>query len=259
MTRSVSRESNSRSESEHYSAPKRQRGAQDLLIAKKQMDEAFSLIKKRCNQKENEKETNECDLYGQLLAQKLKTLDCDDRLILMNEIDNIVFKYVLNARKSSLVKPSIKQTQLFNRQPTDSPGPSFLLQSPVALQRNEQNSQLILGNNEMPFRTSTPFETETQASLQKIPHNNYAIQVQIPESHMSPQSSVANYSLYTAKNNSNYDFEVASTIKDTKKYKESKGPIILSESVIHPGTYNIIEEAYALCHDDGDDFNGNDN
>lgn len=135
ITRSVSRESN-RSELE-LSAPKRQRGAQDLLIAKKQMDEAFSLIKNRCNRKENEKETNECDLYGQLLAQKLKALDFDDRVVLMNEIDNIVFKHVLNARKrSSLVRPdclsSIQQTQIFNRQPTDTPGPSVLLQSPVA-------------------------------------------------------------------------------------------------------------------------------
>ncbi|CAG4983890.1 unnamed protein product [Colias eurytheme] len=103
IKRSLSWESSSRSEPEYSSAPKRQRGVHDLLIAKKQIDEAFSLIINRC--KENEEETNECDLYGQLLAQKMKTLDTDDRLVLMNEIDNIVFKYVLNARKrSSLVK-----------------------------------------------------------------------------------------------------------------------------------------------------------
>lgn len=112
----------------------------------------------------------------------------------------------------------------------------------------------------MPFRTSTPFETETQESLQKKPQDSYAIQVHIPESHMPLKSSVANYSLYTAKNNIYY---VASTSKDKVKYKESKVPNnkinILSQSVIHPGTYNMIDEAYKLCGDDDDDLNAYNN
>ncbi|XP_022828279.1 uncharacterized protein LOC111357710 [Spodoptera litura] len=42
---------------------------------------------------------NACELYGQLLAEKLKALGTDDRLVLMNEIDNLVFKYTMNARQ----------------------------------------------------------------------------------------------------------------------------------------------------------------
>lgn len=58
-----------------YQPPKRQRRTQDFV------------------------NTNACDLYGQLLAEKLKALDTDDRLVLMNEIDNLVFKYTMNARQ----------------------------------------------------------------------------------------------------------------------------------------------------------------
>ncbi|XP_035430334.1 uncharacterized protein LOC118262826 isoform X1 [Spodoptera frugiperda] len=58
-----------------YQPPKRQRRTQDFVNA------------------------NACDLYGQLLAEKLKALDTDDRLVLMNEIDNLVFKYTMNARQ----------------------------------------------------------------------------------------------------------------------------------------------------------------
>lgn len=42
---------------------------------------------------------SECDLYGQLLAEKLKQLEENDRLMLMNEIDNLVFKYKMTIIK----------------------------------------------------------------------------------------------------------------------------------------------------------------
>nr|XP_037871297.1 uncharacterized protein LOC105841283 [Bombyx mori] len=53
-------------------------GAKDLLQVKKQMDEAFSLVK----EKNLQKQTDENDLFGQLVAKKLKKLSGDDRLML---------------------------------------------------------------------------------------------------------------------------------------------------------------------------------
>lgn len=99
--RSLSQESNNQSGSDSFPISKRQRVMQDLLTTKKEKDEAFSIIKNRSNRRDNEREANECDLYGQLLAEKLKPLSVDDRLVLMNEIDNLVFKFIMNVRKES--------------------------------------------------------------------------------------------------------------------------------------------------------------
>lgn len=62
-------------------------------VTKGRMNEiqTVSTVKERSNQKKNN--TDICDLYGKLLAHKLKTLDEDDQLRLMNEIDNLAYKY----------------------------------------------------------------------------------------------------------------------------------------------------------------------
>lgn len=205
--RPESRESNSRSGSDSFPS-KRQRGAQDMLIARKQMDEAFSLIKNRFNREEKEKEINACDLYGQLLAEKLKPLHIDDRLVLMNEIDNLVFKYTMNVRQrnslpTTAYSPYMNQTQqVVYRQPANLPGSSTLLiPQQVASQTNIQNSQSILNYDN---RTSTPFQ-DTNA------RNNCAVQINLPEIHLSPETA-NNYALYTSDNNTLYD-SIPSTSK----------------------------------------------
>ncbi|CAG5055801.1 unnamed protein product [Parnassius apollo] len=117
--RPLSRDSISQSESDPFSISKRKRGVQDWLIAKKQMDKAFTIIKNRSNRKENEKQLNKCDLYGQLVSEKLKHLHEDDRLGLMNEIDNLLFKYIMNVKKRNRSRTTYLPSTQFavNNQP----------------------------------------------------------------------------------------------------------------------------------------------
>ncbi|KAJ8734231.1 hypothetical protein PYW07_014782 [Mythimna separata] len=110
-----------------------------------------------CDKEEMVNVIAECNLYGQLLAEKMKPLDADDRLVLMNEIDNLVFKHLMNIRKRN--KPvrsarlsSTNQTYLDTRQSIDLPGPS---QTQEASQ-NVQDSQYGIP---MPFRLKTEAES----------------------------------------------------------------------------------------------------
>lgn len=84
----------------------------------------------------------ECDLYGQLLAQKLKQLDTDDRLVLMNNIDNLVFKYLTNIRRRNNLSrngqlPSMHQRNSDDSQSIELPGSS----SQDCAQNNMLNSE----------------------------------------------------------------------------------------------------------------------
>ncbi|XP_059050029.1 uncharacterized protein LOC131845028 [Achroia grisella] len=119
IIRPIAPHSNSSSESESYPIRKRRRVMQDILRIKEHNDDEYF---------PNKKVTVECDLYGQLLAQKLKPLNTNDRLVLMNEIDNLVFKYVMNIRKrnseTTIYVPPMNPT-------TVQPGPSTMnTQSP---------------------------------------------------------------------------------------------------------------------------------
>lgn len=60
------------------------------------MNENLVLIRESPNIERSQ--GNEYDLYGQLLAEKLKKMEEGDRLMVMNEIDNLVFKYAVKAR-----------------------------------------------------------------------------------------------------------------------------------------------------------------
>ncbi|KOB78325.1 Uncharacterized protein OBRU01_02559 [Operophtera brumata] len=51
------------------------------------------------------KRTKECELYGKLLSQKLMRLDEEDRLMLMNQIDNLVFRTTMRAMSQSKSRP----------------------------------------------------------------------------------------------------------------------------------------------------------
>ncbi|XP_030034741.2 uncharacterized protein LOC115450773 [Manduca sexta] len=209
------------------------------LVEQNLENEALLLIKNRC--KEKDKEPDDCDLYGQLLAQKLKTLSVDDRLILMNHVDNIVFKYITEVRRrSSSVRtenmPSKNQTQLLGEHQLDTPGPSALAQ---------------------PFKTSTPFETETQTSFNDNAHNS-TMQIHLAEPHL-PTKSSAN-SICVPKKNIKY--YVASSSKN--KYKRAK--IIVNKKInipsqqtlINPRKNNIkVQEANAICDDNDGDLNAN--
>lgn len=53
----------------------------------------------------NGKRAKECDLYGKLLSQKLMKLNEEDRLMLMNQIDNLVFHTAMRAMSQSKSRP----------------------------------------------------------------------------------------------------------------------------------------------------------
>ena len=56
-----------------------------IIPARRQMDEPFELMK--------EKKDEECEMFGRLLASKLKKIrNPNTRDILMNDIDNLVFR-----------------------------------------------------------------------------------------------------------------------------------------------------------------------
>lgn len=123
IERPGSRESNS--ESDSFPISNRKRGMQDMLIAHEEVD---PLTEERSIRRKTEKAVNECDLYGQLLAQKLKPLDVDDRLVLMNEIDNLVFNYIMNVRKRSSSSRSV----------SDLPGPSTMFLQPAVANKKKR-------------------------------------------------------------------------------------------------------------------------
>lgn len=224
---------------------------QDLLIAKKQMDEAFTIIKNRSNRKENEKQLSECDLYGQLLSEKLKHLDEDNRLGLMNEIDNLVFKYIMNVKKLNTSRTSyLLSTQgAVNNQPVVCGPSSLLTQSPVTSQGDLHNSQSLLNYEPME-------STESQLLPQPNALNNYSVQISIPEGYPSPDSAVGNYAAYSLNNNVLFNPNIPSPSKKLNmkpKVTNAKKIKVLSETIISPPEKrNIIEEAYVNCSDDDD-------
>lgn len=73
------------------------------------MDDAYSIMKKACESIQ-EKEIDECSLYTDLLAVKLRALDENTRDILMHDIDNLYFR----AKYSNNIN---SQQQLNNRNP----------------------------------------------------------------------------------------------------------------------------------------------
>lgn len=54
-----------------------------------------------------ETERTECEAYSQLLVHKLMKLEEDDRLFLMNKIDNLVFEATMEAKAKKKIKPNI--------------------------------------------------------------------------------------------------------------------------------------------------------
>lgn len=67
----------------------------------KKMDTAFSIIQDSA-QKPTCREKDECALYGDLIACKLRKLTEDDRVVCMNQIDNLIFSFISKRFKSSV-------------------------------------------------------------------------------------------------------------------------------------------------------------
>lgn len=80
-----------------------------------------AIAKKRLNRNDTQ---HECTLYGQLVASKLEKLPKRSRVILMNQIDNLIFQAELQEIDNNQ-RPSSQSTF------TDQTSPSCSVLSPV--------------------------------------------------------------------------------------------------------------------------------
>ena len=58
------------------------------------MDDAYNFLKNVANAEKSK--PNQCSLYGQLVAEKLKGFDEFTRVTIMHDIDNILFRAKMN-------------------------------------------------------------------------------------------------------------------------------------------------------------------
>ncbi|XP_028163793.1 uncharacterized protein LOC114355257 [Ostrinia furnacalis] len=98
---------------------KRRREGQDFGVANREMDEYsnYRILnhKNRSMQNDIHKVADECDIYVELLARKLNKLDEDDRLKLMNDIDNLTYKCIIEAKaRNRLPSSSTTGSQISN-------------------------------------------------------------------------------------------------------------------------------------------------
>lgn len=107
------------------------KNSSDLNYAKKRMDEAVTYLK---NAGDVKGEMDEYELYGRLLAKKLKKLDEHQRDLAMHEIDNVMFR--------AKMQSSTPQAQQRSYSTSPSPVPRKL-KSPIFIvtQQNPTNIQ----------------------------------------------------------------------------------------------------------------------
>lgn len=238
--------------------PKRRCRMQDVLVAKKQMDEAFALIKERSK---NTKAVSECDLYGQLLAEKLKSLQEDHRLILMNEIDNLIFSYTMKIRKEirspitysdqlpipvnqhSIYVPRSSQSEQSSVTPQEYvlPG-SSTRQYPAAsndfILRSQSIKKYDIQSTPMPYERDIRIQTE----IHEIPGRSFDSQTVSQQPNYITNTSIA----------CDYDNNIASfsmnSLNQEPEVPTNKKINIISETTIRPkNNKDIIQEAYERC------------
>lgn len=144
----------------------------DMKIITNRIDDAYSLMKKVCEQPTNIPEKDECSLYAELLAIKLRSFDANTRGILMHEIDRLIFsaKY---------------QNQI----------PGQLNYSPQTVQsfgNNESSNSSMFTNNTSIYPTTNVYkEPSNKSSHQTSPLNLYHSQYS-PENAYITQTSPTN-------------------------------------------------------------------
>lgn len=78
-------------------------------VVQKRMDEAYKILKTVANSEKPD--SNQCSLYGQLVAQKLQALNELDRVVVMNNIDNLLFRATIKqmGRQSHTLHSALPQ------------------------------------------------------------------------------------------------------------------------------------------------------
>lgn len=113
-----------------------------MTTTETRMEEAYQVLKKLA---ENETPSDECTLYGELLATKLRALDENIRAVAMLEIDTIMlrFKQQKNYPSSSRIPTNPWFGQYF--QPTGCPS---TISYPHASQQSSSSSASTLLNHQ---------------------------------------------------------------------------------------------------------------
>lgn len=111
------------------------KNSSDLNYAKKRMDEAVTYLKNAGGVKS---EMDEYELYGQLLAKKLRKLDEHQRDLAMHEIDNVMFRAKMQSAPA-------QQQRSYSTSPSPVPrklkSPIFIVtqQNPTNIQYEDEN------------------------------------------------------------------------------------------------------------------------
>lgn len=135
------------------------------------MDDAYSLMKKVCEQPINIPEKDECSLYADLLAIKLRSFDENTRGILMHEIDRLIF----SAKYQNQVPSQLN----YFPQPVKSFG------------NNKSSNTSMYTNNASTYPSTNAYKPSNQNSYQTSPLNVYYSQYS-PENSYITQTSPTN-------------------------------------------------------------------
>lgn len=129
----------------------KKRKAVDVIQGR--MDEAYKILKTAVSEKPK---TSQTSLYGQLVAQKLETLDELQRVIVMNEIDNVLFRATMrhmgaystnNTLQLQQYPSNANQRHLYNSSPSEhssSPANSY---TSLSQQSPDQFLSMYLSSN----------------------------------------------------------------------------------------------------------------
>ncbi|KAL4714268.1 hypothetical protein ACJJTC_009620 [Scirpophaga incertulas] len=152
----------------------------ELAETRAQMNTALTALNKALNKpKENERE-DECDLYGRLLAYKLKSYSSVERQALMYEIDGLLLKkrnrVIVSGLPSQIIlsRPSSKRTMYTNFPRPSSTNSNYYSNSPHAVSIDSVNSPPEISIPESPsaMYVSQPLSPQTMFET------NYAMQSQ---------------------------------------------------------------------------------
>lgn len=80
---------------------RRRRIPPELLEAENQMKETFSMLKNVITKKTNDKEDDEYDLFGKMLAKKIRKLPEHEREVFMYEVEGLYFNKVRRVKFSN--------------------------------------------------------------------------------------------------------------------------------------------------------------
>lgn len=114
----------------------------DLNYAKKRMDEAVTYLK-NAGGAQNEKD--EYELYGQLLAKKLRKLDEHQRDLAMHEIDNVMFR--------AKMQSTTPQQRSYSTSPSPVPRK---LKSPIFIVTQQNPTNIQYEDENIPYQEQPP-------------------------------------------------------------------------------------------------------